>query len=69
NTGGGYYNIPSPGNINIQSFGAFTEICCDDTDIDYALLDAMPAVTTYRVLDDILILEGNAGEIEFIKTD
>jgi heat shock protein HslJ len=69
NGGGGNYNIPSPGNINISSFNAFTDVCCDDTAADSALLDAMPAVTAYRVQDDVLILQGDAGDVEFIQAD
>ncbi|MFW5805319.1 MAG: META domain-containing protein [Bacteroidales bacterium] len=69
NGGGGYYNIPSPGNINIRNFGNFTEMCCDDTAADSVLLDAMPAVTAYRVQDDVLILTGDDVRVEFMKID
>ncbi len=67
NSAGGKYKILSKGEIKIYSYNAFTEICCDDTDIDYALLNILPTITSYQVLNNTLIFKGASNEVEFNK--
>ncbi len=65
NYGGGKFKIPSMGIITFESFGT-TEICCD-SDFDEDVAKIILLMTSYQVLDDILILKGNNCEIELKK--
>ncbi|MDY0142035.1 MAG: META domain-containing protein [Bacteroidales bacterium] len=66
NSGGGKYKLVSKGNILIDTFDPYTEICCEN-DFDNSLLYLLPKVIEYEVLRNILIFKSSEGEIEFKK--
>lgn len=61
----GEYKIPSLGKFTFIN-GLITEKCCD-SDFDEHVGNAIILITSYQVLDDILILKGKNCEIELKK--
>ena len=65
NNGEGKYKIQSSGVIDIEYYGV-TKICCN-SDFDKAMIKAIGLITSYQVLDEVLILNGYNCEMELMK--
>ena len=62
----GSFQISSKGNINILNYHEITEVG-GQNEIDNKLLQNISSITSYQVLNDILIMKGINCEIEFKK--
>lgn len=64
NHAGGKYNIPSKGILEITSYGAMTEVCCEN-DFDNKLIEKLPLSESYTVTQNELMINGNDLEMKF----
>ncbi len=62
----GTFQISSNGNVDIFNYQEMTEVG-GKNEIDNKLLQNIPTITSYQVLNDILIMKGINCEIEFKK--
>ena len=65
NEGQGKYDILQTGKILISTYGT-TYVCCNN-DFEQDFLPIISKITSYQVLDNILLLKGDNCEIELKK--